>query len=64
MISPVILQEGNITNTENYRYVLLGLAFFGGVVVCFLFVWVFFVVVAIPNEVSANLKFIHYIYRI
>lgn len=65
MILPVILQEGNITNTDwkQSHYAELGFAFLHCVV---LFIVGFFWgggKGSIPNKVYANLKFIHYIYR-
>lgn len=61
MILPVILQEGNITNTEHNHTLLSSLGLF---VFCSLLL--FFVGEGwggvIPNKVSANLKF--YTYRV
>lgn len=61
MILPVILQEGNITNTdwEQSHYAELGFAFLRCVV---LFIVFFGGKRSIPNKVYANLKFIRYIY--
>lgn len=57
MILLVILQEGNITSTEHNQYYSHLVWPFGGFVVWSL-------VLIIPNKVSANLKFIHFIHKI
>lgn len=55
MILPVILQEGNITNTENNQIMFYLVWLSGGIVVWFLFS-------IILHKVSANLKFIYIIF--
>lgn len=57
MILPVTLQEGNITSTEHNQYRSHLVWPFGGFVVWSL-------VLIIPNKVSANLNFIHFIHKI